>query len=161
MVSPPKYAAPISFAMGWLSVIAWGMQTASAPLMTGQILMYFAKMWITTFEAQAYQVWLIYSAICIGATFIVIFGAKLIPKAEIVFFTMTVGGFVVYTIAVLAVSAPKQSAEVVFVDFENITGWNDGFAFMLAVSQAMFTYLSVDSVTHIAEGNFHLAPYLI
>lgn len=152
MVSSPKLRAPTSFAVGWLSVLAWGMQCAFGPSITAQIVMFLANLHYPSFEAQRWQVYLLYVAFSIFCSSIVIFFSKKIPKIEVFVFTMSLVGFVVLTIIALARSNHKQPTEVVFLDFVNITGWNDSFAFLIGVSQAMFSYLSLDSVTHMAEG---------
>ncbi|OAG41368.1 hypothetical protein AYO21_04310 [Fonsecaea monophora] len=151
MVSSPAYRAPVSFAVGWLSIFAWWMATAAACIVCAQIIMFLAGLWHDDFAAAQWQTYLVYLAVLVIAISFVIFFMRQIPKAEIVFFGMTLVGFVVFFICVLARSAPKQSAKTVFTDFVNITGWTDGFAFMLGASQAMFTYLAIDGATHVAE----------
>lgn len=64
---------------------------------------------------------------------------------------MNLLGFLAFTIVIIALSDEKQSANLAFSDFVNITGWNDGFAFTLGASQIIFSYSSVDSVKHTAE----------
>lgn len=154
MVSSPKSRAPVSFAIGWLSVLAWGMQSAGAPIIGAQMIMFLVNLHFPSFKAEAWQTYLLYCLIVTIVALIVIFASRQIPKAEIGIFVMSLVGFVVFTILVLTLSKTKQPANVVFTDFENITGWNDGIAFMLGVSQAMYSYLSLDSVTHVAEGMF-------
>ena len=98
-----------------------------------------------------WQVYLCYVAFVGACTLITIFLPKKIPFMETVFFIASVAGFLVFFITVLATSETKQSASVVFVDWVNLTGWDDGTAFLLGVGQAMYTFLAVDSATHIAE----------
>ncbi|RDK46356.1 hypothetical protein M752DRAFT_324076 [Aspergillus phoenicis ATCC 13157] len=54
-------------------------------------------------------------------------------------------------ITVLAMQDQKQSAHTVFLAYENLTGWSDGTAFMIGAGTCMYAYITVDSVTHIAD----------
>lgn len=61
-----------------------------------------------------------------------------------------VGGFV--TIVVLAAMPDRHaSSSFVWKDFENITGWGDGVAFLTGVLNGAFTIGTVDAITHLAE----------
>lgn len=82
---------------------------------------------------------------------IVVLLPKTIPMGENVFFLASQVGFFVFFIAVLATSKVKQSPEVVFTKFNNVTGWSDGMAFMLGVGSCMYAFLATDGATHIAE----------
>ena len=75
----------------------------------------------------------------------------LLPKGEIMFFLASVVGFVFFFITVLATSKTKQSARTVFITFSNLSGWNDGTAFMLGVGSAMYSFVATDTATHLAE----------
>lgn len=71
------------------------------------------------------------------------------------FFLASLIGFVFFFIAVLATSKTKQSARTVFVTFTNLSGWNDGTAFMLGVGSAMYSFVATDTATHLAEVGCH------
>jgi len=79
---------------------------------------------------------------------------RILPKAETAFFLCSLAGFIIFTIAVLATSKPKQPGSVVFTDFVNQTGWSDGTAFVLGVGTCTYAFLGTDATTHIAEVRF-------
>lgn len=56
-------------------------------------------------------------------------------------------------ITLLACASPNyQSAQDVFTDMTNSTGWpNDGFAFVLCLLNALYGYLGVDCGAHLCE----------
>ncbi|KAK5088586.1 hypothetical protein LTR05_002806 [Lithohypha guttulata] len=151
MVAPKRYRASIAFATGWLSSFAWLFTTASANLFCAQICVNLATLYKPEYAWIQWQVWLVYTGFIIACSSIVILLPRLIPKGEIVFFWASVLGFVVSFVAILAASDTKQSASIVFTDWVNQTGWNDGTAFLLAVGQAMYGFLCTDSATHISE----------
>jgi choline transport protein len=85
------------------------------------------------------------------ATAVVILLPRAIPKGEIFFFLCNLIGFFVFFITVLGTSKHKQPASAIFSDFQNVTGWSDGTAFMLGVGTCMYAYLATDGARHIAE----------
>lgn len=151
MVAPNRHRAVVAFATGWLSVFAWLFTTASACIFCAQVTLNIVTLFHPNYIPTQWQVYLVYVGYVLACTLVTIFLSSQIPALETVFFVASVSGFVVFFVAVLAASKSKQSASTVFVDWNNQTGWDDGTAFLLGVGQAMYTYLAVDSATHIAE----------
>ena len=86
--------------------------------------------------------------LCIAIT---IFGNRLVPALQSFgLFMVVVGGFV--TVVVVA-AMPSQHASTSFVwtDWENVTGWSGGVAFLTGVLNGAFTIGTPDGVTHMAE----------
>ncbi|KAK3722687.1 hypothetical protein LTR37_002258 [Vermiconidia calcicola] len=151
MVAPKKFRAPIAFATGWLSCFAWLFTTAAGYLFLAQCCVNLATLMHPEYVWTRWQAYLVYCGFIIVITAIVILLPRRIPMGESVFFWTSVIGFVVSTIAMLAVSDTKQSSKVVFTKWVNQTGWSDGTAFLLAVGQAMYGFLCTDAATHISE----------
>ncbi|EXJ57389.1 hypothetical protein A1O7_07736 [Cladophialophora yegresii CBS 114405] len=151
MVAPPRYRAPIAFIAGWLSVVAWWMTAASACIYCAQICVNLASFFNPEYVWTQWQVYLVYVALTCLAVAIFVLLPTLMPKTEIVFFAASLVGFLVFCIAVLAASKTKQSGRTVFVEWVNLTGWNDGIAFFLGVGSCMYVFLATDAATHIAE----------
>jgi choline transport protein len=138
MVAPEKYRASIAFTIGCFSCFAWLFTTASANIFCAQICVNLATLYHPEYAWTQWQVYLVYAGILIICTAIVIFLPTLIPIGETVFFWTSITGFVVSFVTLLAASDTKQSGSVVFTQWTNQTGWSDGFAFLLAVGQAMY-----------------------
>jgi choline transport protein len=135
----------MAFTVGWLSVIAWCLTTASAAIFCAQVIANIASFLHPEYVWTQWQVYLIYVALCIIAVAIVVYLPRQIPHVEMVSFLASIIGFVVFFIAILAASKGKQRASVVFTDWSNQTGWGDGTAFLLGVGTCMYTYLAVDA----------------
>lgn len=144
MVSSPSSRAAIAFTVGWLSVLSWCLTAASACIFCAQVVVELVTIYHSDYVPTQWQVYLIYVFLCIASAFIVILLPRQIPRAEQIFFLASVIGFVVFFITVLAVSDSKQSASVVFADWDNVTGWPDGLAFLLGVGTCMYTFLAID-----------------
>lgn len=137
--------------MGWLSLIAWCLTSASTSIVCAQICVDLVSFYHENFVAAARQVWLIYVLLLAVAAAVVILLPRAIPIGEIFFFLCSLIGFCVFFITVLATNKHKQPASAIFTDFQNVTGWSDGTTFMLGVGTCMYAYLATDGATHIEE----------
>jgi choline transport protein len=67
-------------------------------------------------------------------------------------FIWSITGFVVISITILACASPNySSAEFVFTDFINETGWPDGIGWLLGLLQAGLGLTAFDAVAHMIE----------
>ncbi|KAJ5623185.1 amino acid transporter, partial [Penicillium lividum] len=151
MVTPPKYRALVAFVMGWLSVVAWALTSASTALVCAQMAGNLAGIYHPTYVVTTWQTWLIYFLLVLIATMIVCFLPASLPRGEMVMFTCSFLGFIVSLVIVLAMQPNKRSAKAVFVDFENNSGWDDGTSFIIGLGTCMYAYLAIDGACHIAE----------
>jgi amino acid transporter len=73
----------------------------------------------------------------------------LINKSAIIW---SISGFVVISITILACASPNyNSADLVFRQFENETGWPDGIAWLLGLLQAGLGLTGFDATAHMIE----------
>ncbi|KAF5572236.1 choline transporter [Fusarium pseudocircinatum] len=151
MVSPDRYRLPLAFLTGWISVFAWLFSAASVGMFCAQVCMSIVFLYHPTFIAARWQTYLVYTVIMALVTLYIAFVPRAIPLSEKVFFWASVVGIIVSITTVLAVSDTKQTPRAVFLNFVNLTGWNDGVAFLLAVSQSGFGFGCIDAATHISE----------
>ena len=103
------------------------------------------------FVIQAWHSYVAFVLITWLCTAFVIFCNRLIPYLQHAgTFLIVVGGLV--TIIVVA-AMPNQHASNAFVwkDFQNMTGWSNGVAFLTGVLNGAFTIGTPDAVTHMAE----------
>lgn len=126
MVSDRRWAAVIAFFTGWMSVFAWLFTMSSAFIFCAQVCVSLASLFHPEYSPTQWQVYLIYVIFVVACTSIAIFLPKSIPLAETIFFGASLLGFVAFLITVLAVSETKQPAKIIFADWVNLTGWNDG-----------------------------------
>jgi choline transport protein len=113
-----------------------------------------AALYHENYVSAQWQIYLIYVAIIILCTAIVALLPRAIPALEKGLFFGSLAAFTVFFITVLATSKNKSSASRVFADWNNQTGWNDGFGFILACGTAMYVFIGTDGVIHLAEVRF-------
>ncbi|KAL2820121.1 amino acid transporter [Aspergillus granulosus] len=151
MVSSPKYRALAAFTMGWLSVIAWALTSASTAVVCAQMAGNLATIYNPSYIAEAWQTYLMYCFLVLISTAIVCLFPRALPRAEIIMFISSVLGFVASFIVLVATQPHKQSAAAVFVDYKNNSGWSDGTSFLIGLGTCMYAYLAIDGASHIAE----------
>ncbi|KAL1865226.1 hypothetical protein Plec18167_009494 [Paecilomyces lecythidis] len=151
MVSTEKYRALVAYVVGWLSVLAWLFAFCSICTYTAQIILALASFYHPLYIATQWQVWIVYTGIIIICTLIACLLPRLVPLLNSLVFWVSILGFLTSVITLLAVSGAKQSGSVVFTEWINQTGWDDGLAFLLAVGQCMFCFMCLDAAAHLSE----------
>ena len=84
-------------------------------------------------------------------TAFVIFCNRLIPYLQHAGLFLIIGGGLVTVIVVAAMPAQHATNAFVWKDFQNMTGWSNGVAFLAGVLNGAFTIGTPDAVTHMAE----------
>src|ERR1700712_1398618 len=80
------------------------------------------------YEIQRWHTVLVAYCVTLFATFINMWGAKLLDKISKAALIFNIVAFVVTIITILACNTKKQSASFVFRDFQNFTGFNNSMA---------------------------------
>ncbi|KAF2212809.1 hypothetical protein CERZMDRAFT_40548 [Cercospora zeae-maydis SCOH1-5] len=140
-----------SWATGWISIGAQMMLAASAAFGPAGMIQGLIKLDnMNSYHPERWHAVLIYWALLLYSALINIFGDRILPTVNIVAGTIHVGGFLGITIA-LAVKSTKRSAEFVFVDLQNASGWNQGVAWLVGITSAVYAFLGYDAAAHLAE----------
>ncbi len=98
--------------------------------------------------------WLVWMIFIVHTAFVCAFPLlfpRAIPKFEIGFLWLSMALYVGTLVPLFAMNWPKQTAEAVFANYENFSGWPSGMSYMMAVGSGMYTFIATDSVTHLAE----------
>ncbi|KAH8670667.1 amino acid permease [Ilyonectria robusta] len=148
---PASSRSAASFMTGWISVGGQVVLTSSAAFAAGLQLQALITLNNDSYTAARWQGMLFYWAILVYAMAINIWGAKLLPTANLLSGVIHVVGFVVILI-VLGVLAPKNTASFVFTEFVNSSGWdNDGVSWLVGLLSAVYPFLGYDAACHLAE----------
>lgn len=126
--------------------------TTSGGLLASQLISGLILLFHPDFTLRPYQVWLIYVAWTLIAFCINAFLNSFLPYVNRAAFIWSIGGFAIICITVLACASPNfASAEFVFTNFINETGWPDGIAWLLGLLQGGFGITGYDAVAHMIE----------
>lgn len=151
MVSGPRYRALAAYIIGWLSVLSWLFASCSLFIYTAKFFLSLATFYNPGYTATQWQEWLIYVALIIICTLMLCLLPQLVYLWNSLIFWVSVLGFLISVIALLAASDIKQSSSVVFLEWVNQTGWDNGVAFLLAVGQGMYSFMCLDAATHLSD----------
>jgi choline transport protein len=111
------------------------------------------KLWYPDYEIQHWHQWMIYCALIWLAIFLNIFGSNLIPLFNQMIFVLAVLTLSATTIVLFICSRNHfPSGSWIFTDTSSSTGWKqEGFGFILAISNAVYAFLGSDAGAHLCE----------
>ncbi|EYB29277.1 hypothetical protein SNK03_002543 [Fusarium graminearum] len=149
----PKWGRITGFYAGWINFYGWMFGLASLVQVAANAGVQCYATLTPTFSPSAWHVYVAYLIVIWLSAFVVIFSNRLVPYTQkLGLFLVVVGGLV--TIIIVAVMPSKHaSSQFVWNSFHenNLTGWNDGVAFMVGVLNGAFTIGTLDAITHMAE----------
>ena len=125
---------------------------STGPLLGSQLVTGLISLMHDDYETKRWHVFLLYLAFSTGGFFLNVFANRLLPLVSKGAFYWSMLGFVVVSITILACASPNfATGEYVYSDFENLTGWPDGFAWLLGLLLGAFGLAAYDSVCHMIE----------
>lgn len=136
--------------LGWLASVS-----SSVFIMTSLIeaIIDVAK---TDFLFKAWQYTLIMLAFLLVTIFFNTWGAKTLPRLEVMSLFGHLGGFFVVLIPLL-IMAPKNTGREVFTEVVNSSGWrNTGASCLIAQVSVMYCNLGSDSAVHIGRSQTYM-----
>ncbi|KAI5304567.1 hypothetical protein KEM56_006339 [Ascosphaera pollenicola] len=154
-VTGGKYGRSCGFFAGWWNYFAWIFGAAStAQIVAAQIVSTYSLMH-PDFQEARWHVFVTYIVFTLCAVALVAFWNDALPTVELLTGVVVVLGFFV-TIIVCAVmphvnGQPYATNHFVWRDWQNSTGWPDGFTFCLGMLNGAFAVGTPDVITHIAE----------
>lgn len=134
-----------------MSTLGWLASTAGSTQVLATQIEAMVQVYNPDFYCTGWQITLLMWAFNLVTIVFNTWGSGFMPALEVgSLITHAVGWFVV--IIPILVMTPKNSAEEVFVHWENNSGWSSmGTAFMLSQITILYCSLGSDSVVHISE----------
>lgn len=141
----------LSYAAGWMSTLGWLASVSSSVFVMTSLIEAIIDVSNADYLFKAWQYTLIMLAFLIITIFFNTWGAKTLPKLEVLSLFGHLGGFFVVMIPLL-VMAPKNSGKAVFTEVVNSSGWKStGTSCLIAQVTVMYCNLGSDSAVHISE----------
>ncbi|GKU04897.1 amino acid transporter [Fusarium langsethiae] len=152
MVARDDYKPFASYLNGWMSVIGWWLASSSVSNFVSSMILDIVGAWHPDWDQKRWHQYLIYVALIWIATSANIFMSRWIPLFNKMVFVLSVLTLSATTITLFVVTKNHASSKFIFTDTTNRTGWSsDGFAFMLAVGNAVYAFLGSDCGAHLCE----------
>lgn len=141
------------YSNGWISILGWWLGSGSVANFVSSMILEIVSVWYPDYEYQHWQQYLIYVGLIWLAVAINVLLSGWIPMFNKLLFCVAVATLSATTVTLYVVSRNTHaSAEFIFADTTNRTGWrSDGFAFMLAVANAVYSFLGSDCGAHLCE----------
>jgi choline transport protein len=141
----------MSFVVGWANIVGW--------LVVVTVQDYFGSQFISaaavvasngSYQITAAKTYGIFVAILVFTTVANIWGNRILGKWNDAALYWSIFGVIIISIVLLSMS-DKTSAEFVFTNYDNETGWSDGMAWILGLLQSALSLIAFDVVLHMTE----------
>jgi len=144
---------PLVRSNGWISILGWWLGAASVANFIASMILEIVLVWHTEFVVQRYHQYLLYVAVTWLAVAINVFASRWIPLFNKMIFFLAVSVLSATMLTLFIIGRNDHApADWIFGDATNSTGWpSDGFAFMLAISNAVYSFLGSDCAAHLCE----------
>ncbi|KAE9572125.1 Choline transport protein [Colletotrichum fructicola] len=150
-LSTRKWKKSMSFFVGWVNIAGWLTLNTTAAYFGARFLAAAAVVGSGgTYQITQWSTYLMFVAVSIIGVLLNIFGYPILNRWNEGALYWSLLSVVVISIVLLATS-PKTSAEYVFTNFSNTTGWSDGTAWMLGLLQSALSLIGFDAVAHMTE----------
>lgn len=151
-VSWKRWAPLLSWICGWINVGGWMALTATGGLLGSQLILGIIHLMDSSYVAKSWHQFLIYIGYNVFAFVLNAFANSSLPYIDKGAIFWSIAGFAIVSITVLACASPNySSADFVFREFTNETGWPDGIAWLLGLLQGGFGLTGYDAVAHMIE----------
>ncbi|KGO36417.1 Amino acid/polyamine transporter I [Penicillium expansum] len=144
---------PVNIIWGWLAVsLITLFNLGSTLFLVACINVFESAPGVGIFQAETYQVFLIFIAVTVLANAISAFGNKWLPLLDTFAIFWTLAGLLAIVICVLAIAkGGRRDAKYVFTSFEPVSGWPAGWSFCVGLLQAAYSTSSTGMVICMCE----------
>lgn len=152
VISWKKWMPILSWITGWINTFGWMALVATGGLLGSQLIIGIIPMYLENYMPHRWHQFLIYLGYNIVAMLLNAFCNSLLPYVNKAAIFWSIGGFVVISITVLSCATPHyNTAQDVFGNFLNQTGWPDGIAWLLGLLQGGLGLTGYDATAHMIE----------
>lgn len=151
MVFPPSTRRIAAFFTGWITIIYIMAALASCNFFVASSILDLANLWNPSYTIEAWHTYLMHILLCVIAFTATSRYPTAIGRLGITVFWLSLTGFIASMVTILAVSDGKQSGSFVFEEYNNVSGWSDGWAMIIGITSCLWAYSGADAPTHLAE----------
>lgn len=146
-----NYGRVLGFFAGSINFFGWLFDFASITQICSNVAVQLYAIFHPDFIIEAWHVYVAYVLITLIVALTCIFANRLIPMLQDMGMVLVIVGGLVTIIVLAAMPDRHASSAFVWKNFDNVTGWSDGVAFLTGVLNGAFTIGTVDAITHLAE----------
>ncbi|TVY78537.1 Choline transport protein [Lachnellula suecica] len=157
ILSPKSIRRQFSYLTGWFMIIVLLTETgilamgATNSFIGANFILGQANLVNPNYEIQRWHTVLVAYSITLFATFINMWGSKILDKISKGLLIFNILSFISIVVTILACNTNKQSASFVFRDFQNFTGFSTSMAGIIGILQPAFGMCCYDAPAHMCE----------
>ncbi|KAK4539218.1 hypothetical protein LTR36_000873 [Oleoguttula mirabilis] len=160
--APKSLQRSLSYAVGWLSALAWCCGTTSGFYLAGSLIQAVIVELHSSYTAAPWRAYLLVLGLATIGALVNTFLSRKLPKLEGVAFVLTIFGFVTVVIVLWVLSSPNRlTAAEVFQTFTNDGGWSSlGLSMMAGQILLVWALTGADATAHMAEETRHASAVI-
>ncbi|KAF7884156.1 uncharacterized protein EAF01_011579 [Botrytis porri] len=151
ILSPKSVRRQFSYLTGWFMIIGILAMGATNSFIGANFILGQANLVNPSYLIERWHTVLVAWAVTLIATFINLWGSKILDKVSTVALFFNIASFIVTIVTMLACNTNKQSASFVFQDFQNFTGFGTAMAGIIGILQPAFGMCCYDAPSHMTE----------
>lgn len=151
MVFSPSTRRVAAFFTGWISIIYIMAALVSCNIFVASSILDLVALWIESYKNEAWHTYIVHVLLCIIAFLATSRFPAAIGRVGIAVFWLSLLGFIASIATLLTVHHNKQPGDTVFKDYNNTSGWSDGWAMVIGITACLWAYSGLDGPTHLAE----------
>ncbi|KAL2052038.1 hypothetical protein ABVK25_007730 [Lepraria finkii] len=151
ILAPTKHKKFAAFVVGWMTLLGWWVITCSGVSLCAVSVAGMINFWHPSWEAARWQIYLIYLVTMFITASPLFLSPRSVPKITQATLFLSVSGFVLVFILLLALKQQTQPASFITESGLGTSGWSDGTAWMIGIGNALYAYGGTDGAIHIAE----------
>ncbi|KAF8575569.1 amino acid transporter [Ramaria rubella] len=152
-LAPPKHKIILSWITGWISLTGNWTIALSVNFGVALFIVAAAGIYHPEWEAQPYQVLLIFWAVTLLTMSVCLFGNKFLPMIDTICAWWTGASILIILISVSARARQgRHSASYALGHYDgNLSGWPHGFSFFIGLLPPAYTYAAIGMIASMAE----------
>ncbi|KAK3116738.1 hypothetical protein LTR53_002571 [Teratosphaeriaceae sp. CCFEE 6253] len=152
MLAPPKYKTVCSYAIGWLTSLAWIATVATETLFAGTMIQGVIILDNPDYKDKAWQGTLLTWAVITGCILINVLIPQFLPKFEVGIMVLHIAGFFAILVTLLVMTPTLGSNASVWLTALNEGGWpTQGMSYCIGFLGNVATFVGADASVHMAE----------
>lgn len=152
MLCTPKYAAPVSFIDGWLTLVGNWTVTLSINFSGAQLILSAISIFNEDFVANEWQTVLCFWAVMIVCALVNAFGSRYLDLLNKVCIYWTGASVLIILITLLSMADNLRSGEFVFTHFDtSASGWPAAWSFFVGLLQPAYVLTGYGMVAAMCE----------
>ncbi|KAJ5279721.1 hypothetical protein N7478_005093 [Penicillium angulare] len=143
ILSPAKARNYSAYVVGWISMLAWWIVTCSGVSLAAQVLNGIVLFCYPDYAGNQWQTYCIYVAVSFVTMIPVFFSTKMYALSQASLYLSLAGYLILFIIALVMHKSRMPTSFLTQPGLGN-SGWNDGTAWLLSISNAMYAYGGID-----------------